>query len=94
MSGRGWLSKTLPLVGNDERLWTAAEAALHLDTPDWPVSVVDARRMAQRLTPVGKRRTAGAGRAGRCARAYRAADFVAAYEAQIDKHAQSFQTAG
>ena len=74
MTARGWSASDLPVVGDDEKLWTVAEAAARLLLP---VSVV--RLLAHGIKPVGRRRTAGAGKPGRCARVYHEKDF-------LDKH--------
>ena len=77
MTGRGWSAKDLPLVGEDEKTWTVAEAAARLLLP---VAEVRLLLLARRIEPVGKRRTAGAGKPGRCARVYRAKSFIEAYD--------------
>lgn len=87
---RGWTSQNLPVVGDDETLWTIAEAAEHLgplpgDPENMPKQAIItklrilASYYPRDLPAVGKRRTALEGQPGRCARAYRAADFVAFY---------------
>jgi hypothetical protein len=78
MTGRGWSAQDLPLVGEDPKLWTVTEAATALGPPCVPMDEI--RLIARKLKPVGKRKTAGAGKPGRCARVYRAVDFIAAYE--------------
>lgn len=78
MTGRGWRAPDLPVVGKDPKLWTVAEAAVRLGPPDVPISEI--RLLARRITPVGKRRTVASGKAGRCARVYRAVDFIKAYD--------------
>lgn len=80
MSGRGWISSDLKVVGDDSKLWTVAEAACLLGPPT--LSVARVRHLVQFLSiePVGKRRTSPHGQAGRYARVYRAADFIAAYD--------------
>ncbi len=75
MTGRGWSAENLPLVEKDEKMWTVAEAAVRLLLP-----VAEVRLLARRIEPVGKRRTAGAGKPGRCARVYRAKSFIEAYD--------------
>lgn len=87
---RGWTSYGLPLIGDDRTLWTIAEAADHLgplpgDPEDMPKkAVITKLRILASYYPhdlpvVGKRRTGQPDRPGRCARAYRAASFVALY---------------
>ncbi len=78
MTGRGWTAKDLPLVGDDPKLWTVAQAAALLGPPR--LSIGEVRIITKRMEPVGKRRTAPAGQPGRCARVYNAADFITAYE--------------
>lgn len=77
---RGWSSDGLKTVGDDETLWTAAEAAVLLGPPD--LNVAEVRRLISlfNITAVGKRRTTGHGRAGRHARVYRATDLIEAYD--------------
>lgn len=86
---RGWTSKELSVVHDDESLWTVAEAARHLgpvphDPEDTPalVTVAKLRDLTRyhRLTPAGKRRSSRPGQPGRYARVYQAADFIALYE--------------
>lgn len=87
---RGWTSGELPMVGDDTTLWTITEAADHLgplpgDPENMPKQAIItklrilASYYPRDLPPVGKRRTGRPDRPGRCARAYRAADFVAFY---------------
>lgn len=88
---RGWTSYDLPVIHEDDQLWTVAEAAQHLgpmpDTPeDTPVSaIVSKLRLYTQLhprdfPPAGKRRSSPQGQPGRYARVYRATDFIALYE--------------
>jgi hypothetical protein len=84
---RGWTSQNLPRVDSDDTLWTITEAAHALgplpgDPEDTPVKdIIDELRLyARRMTAVGKRRTGPEGHPGRCARAYRATDFIALYQ--------------
>lgn len=80
MKGKGWTSAGLKTVGDDDTLWTVAEAACHLGPPVLTVAQVrDLVRIA-RLEPVGKRQT-GRPTPGRQPRVYRAVDFIRAYEA-------------
>lgn len=87
MTGRGWSAAGLPAVGDDETLWTVAEAACHLGPP--VLTVVEVRNLVRlaRIDPVGKRRTTSLGQSGRYARVYRAVDLIKAYEGmhQIDR---------
>lgn len=77
---RGWSSEGLKAVGDDDTLWTAAEAAVLLGPPD--LNVTEVRRLISlfNITPAGKRRTTGQGRAGRHARVYLASDLIEAYD--------------
>lgn len=93
---RGWRSTELPVVCDDENLWTVTDAAYTLGTlpgdPEnlaTPVTVTKLRDLARyhHLTPVGKRRSAPAGQPGRYARVYRAADFIELYEQMGNKKA-------
>ncbi len=77
---RGWTSVSLPLVGDDEKLWTVAQAATLLGPPRLSVNEVRYLVRIARMEPVGKRRTAAHGKPGRCARVYQAAQFIQAYE--------------
>jgi hypothetical protein len=89
---RGWTSRDLDVVCDDDNLWTVTEAAQHLgplpdDPEDTPVAVTTAKlrnltRCPQLtgLVPVGKRRSSRDGQPGRYARVYRAGDFIALYE--------------
>ncbi len=79
MTARGWTSADLPMVGEDDTLWTINEAANYLC-----MDVAEVREMVsyRRLEAVGKRRTAARGRPGRCARVYRAADLIMEYESR------------
>jgi hypothetical protein len=87
---KGWSSDGLPTVGDDEKLWTAAQAAVLLGPPDLTTSEV--RRLIQtfNLKPVGKRRTTGHGQPGRHARVYKAIEFIGAYD-DIQKRQQEFE---
>lgn len=93
---RGWSSKELPVVCDDENLWTVADAAYTLGTlpgdPEnvsTPVTVAKLRDLARyhHITPVGKRRSTRAGQPGRYARVYRAMDFIELYEQMGNKKA-------
>lgn len=86
---RGWTSQELDAVGDDEHLWTIADAARHLgplpgDPQDMPneATITKLRILARyhHLPPAGKRRSSRPGKPGRFARAYQAADFIALYE--------------
>lgn len=86
---RGWTSKELQAVGDDETLWTIAEAAHHLgplpnDPPNTPVeTTITKLRDLSRLhnfAIAGKRRSSRPGQPGRYARVYRATAFIALYE--------------
>lgn len=77
---KGWTSIGLRTVGDDDTLWTAAEAAVLLGPPD--LNPTEVRRLIQLfgITPAGKRRTTGHGIAGRHARVYRAGELIEAYD--------------
>jgi hypothetical protein len=77
---KGWSSDGLKTVGDDEKLWTAAEAAVLLGPPD--LNTTEVRRLVQlfNLQPIGKRRTTGHGQAGRHARVYLASELIEAYD--------------
>lgn len=86
---RGWTSTDLKAVGDDDRLWTVADAAAHLgplpgDDEHTPmeVTVTKLRNLARyhHLQPAGKRRSTQPGRAGRHARVYPASAFITLYE--------------
>ncbi len=87
---RGWTSQDLPLVGDDKTLWTITEAAEQLcplpgDPENMPKrAIITKLRILASYYPrdlpaVGKRRTGRPDQPGRCARVYRATDFVAFY---------------
>jgi hypothetical protein len=77
---RGWSSQGLPVVADDEKLWTAAQAAVLLGPPDLSVSEVRRLIRERGLEPAGKRRTTGYGQSGRYARVYRAEELIEAYD--------------
>lgn len=81
MTARGWKSDDLPVVGDDGRLWTAADAARLLGPPE--LSAAQVRHLVRlfNLTPVGKRRTSPHGVSGRYARVYRSTDLLRAFDA-------------
>lgn len=79
--GRGWTSTDLKAVGDDDRLWTVAEAACLLGPPR--LTIAQVRHLIAfppGIEPVGKRRTSPRGQAGRYARVYRAKDFIEAHD--------------
>lgn len=98
---RGWSSKELPVVCDDETLWTVADAAHALGAlpdspPSAPTSATAARlrdlvryqaMTTDAFTPVGKRRSTRAGQSGRYARVYRAIEFIELYEQMGNKKA-------
>jgi hypothetical protein len=98
---RGWSSQELPVVCDDENLWTVADAAYTLgalpgDPDDVPVLVTVAKlrdlaryhhRATGSLAPVGKRRATRSGQSGRYARVYRAIEFIELYEQMSNKKA-------
>lgn len=78
--GRGWSSEGLPTVGDDDKLWTVAEAASLLGPPELsPAQVRSLVRLAA-VEPVGKRRTTRFGTSGRHARVYKAEEMIKAYD--------------
>jgi hypothetical protein len=86
---RGWTSADLIAVGEDDTLWTVAEAArlmgpLPNDPPTLPPAAVETKlrilTCAFHLQPCGKRRTSKPGRPGRYARVYHAQDIIELYE--------------
>lgn len=92
---RGWTSADLTVVGDDEHLWTIADAARYLgplpnDPPTLPIPAVETKlrilTAALHLEPCGKRRTSKPGRPGRYARAYRAQDIIELYEVLGNVH--------
>lgn len=77
---RGWSSDGLRTVGDDDTLWTAAEAAVLLGPPDLNVSEVRRLIGLFNIMPAGKRRTTGHGCSGRHARVYLASHLIEAYD--------------
>lgn len=86
---RGWSSRQLPVVCDDENLWTVADAARALgalpgdpENVSVPVTAAKLRDLARyhHLDVVGKRRSTRTGQSGRYARVYRAIDFIELYE--------------
>ncbi len=84
---RGWTSQDLPVVEDDDMLWTIADAARLLgplpnDPPTLPAAAVATKlrilTCAFELQPRGKRRTSSG--QGRYARVYHATDFIELYE--------------
>lgn len=78
MTQRGWTTDGLPLIGDDEKLWTVEEAARFLDRPLIRVKQLVA---AIELEPVGTRLKGGTEKRGRQPRVYRAIDFIKVYDA-------------
>lgn len=77
MTMRGWTANELPLVDEDERLWTVAQAARLLEKrPD------DVRSLIRNLEipAVGTHRQDGPEKRGRQPRAYWAIDLIRAYD--------------
>lgn len=81
MSGRGWTSRDLPVVGDDPKYWTADDAARLLGPPQ--LTTVQVRQLVRMVSikPIGKRRTSRHGTSGRYARVYRAVDLIRAFDA-------------
>lgn len=85
----------MPVVCDDEHLWTVADAAHMLGAlPGDPTGISTAATMAKlrdlaryHLTPIGKRRSTRAGQSGRYARVYPAIDFIELYEQMGNKKA-------
>lgn len=80
MSGRGWESSNLPVVGDDERYWTVAQAATLLAEPRVSIAEVRLFIRLRDIHPVGKRRTTAHGTAGRYARVYPAVELIEAHD--------------
>lgn len=78
---RGWSSDGLRTVGDDDTLWTVADAANLLGPPQ--LTQVQVRQLIKmvELEPVGKRRVTPQGRSGRHARVYPAEALIKAYDA-------------
>lgn len=94
---RGWTSQDLPVIENDDTLWTIADAARLLGPlPNDPATLPAEATMTKlriltrfhRLQPQGKRRTSPPGHPGRYARVYHAADFIDLYD-QMDRFRQA-----
>jgi hypothetical protein len=81
VTDRGWSSAGLPTVGDDEMLWTVANAANLLGPPQ--LNQTQVRQLIRMLAiePVGKRRVTPFGKAGRHARVYPAQALIKAYDA-------------
>lgn len=79
--GRGWSSTGLRTVGDDETLWTVADAANLLGPPQ--LSQAQVRQLIRMLSlqPSGKRRVTPLGHPGRHARVYEAEALIKAYDA-------------
>jgi len=79
--GRGWSSTGLSTVGDDENLWTVADAAALLGPPR--LTQIQVRQLIKMLSiqPSGKRRVTPLGRPGRHARVYDAETLIKAYDA-------------
>jgi hypothetical protein len=77
---KGWTSENLKTVGDDDKLWTAAEAAVFLGPPDLNASEVRRLISLFNIKPVGKRRTTGHGLPGRHARVFLASELIEAYD--------------
>lgn len=98
---RGWNSTDLPVVCDDERLWTVNDAIHALGTlpgdPDDQPAEKTAMRLRElirthhaltgELAAVGKRRSTRPGQPGRYARVYHAIDFIDLYEQMGNKQA-------
>jgi len=78
---KGWSSQGLPALGDDEKFWTAGDAARLLGPPVLTQQQVRALIRMASLTPVGKRRVTEYGKPGRYARCYRAADLIKLFDA-------------
>lgn len=78
---RGWSSSGLRTVGDDETLWTVADAATLLGPPQ--LTHVQVRQLIKmvNIEPAGKRRVTPRGRPGRHARVYPAEALIKAYDA-------------
>jgi hypothetical protein len=82
MSGRGWSSQGLKAVGNDDTLWTVAQASELLGPAEKKLTPAKVRQLIDLhgLEPVGKRRTTSYGTSGRYARVYNSIDLIKAYD--------------
>lgn len=82
MSGRGWSSQGLKVVGDDETLWTVEQASQLLGAADRKLPLEKVRHLINLfgLDPVGKRRTTPYGTSGRYARVYNSIDLIKAYD--------------
>jgi hypothetical protein len=82
VSGRGWSSQGLKAVGDDDTLWTVADAARLLGTAEKRMSAEKVRHLIDwfDLEPVGKRRTTPYGTSGRYARVYNSIDLIKAHD--------------
>ena len=78
---RGWKAQSLPVVGYDPELWTAAEAAQLLGPPTLTTDQVRQLVRMLGMTPVGKRKTGTGSTGGRHARVYPAEALIRAFEA-------------
>jgi hypothetical protein len=86
VTGRGWSAAGLKVVGDDDTLWTAAEAARLLGPPELSAEKVRLLiQLSPGLKPVGRRRTTPHGRPGRYARVYEAQAFIKAYEGLLQE---------
>lgn len=82
MKERGWSSRDLPVVCEDQTLWTTEDAARWLGPQERKLSMVQVRWLVElhELKPVGKRRTTSYGTSGRYARVYNSLDLIKAYD--------------
>jgi hypothetical protein len=78
---RGWKAQSLPVVGYDPELWTAAEAAQLLGPPTLTTDQVRQLVRMLGMTAVGKRKTGTGNTGGRHARVYPAEALIRAFEA-------------
>lgn len=78
---RGWTTEGLKVVGDDDKLWTVAEAACHLTEPTLSVEGVRKLISLFEIEPIGRRRTSPHGTSGRYARVYRAVELIDAHDA-------------
>lgn len=81
MTGRGWSSAGLRVVGDDENLWTVADAARLLGPPVLTEAQVRQLIRLIGIQPMGKRNTSQPGRSARHARVYHSLDLIRAFDA-------------
>jgi hypothetical protein len=85
MSNRGWSSKGLRVIAEDDpSFWSTADAARLLGPPELTHAQVRQLVNLAGLEPVGKKRVTVHGRGGRHVRVYKASDLIKAFSAIAD----------